>query len=155
MYLRRAISSLICLVCLYAESGDKRTYGKPLTIKEETLVSQILNNPAKFKGKKVKVRGQITNVCEERGCYINIKGDKKFQELMFKVDEGTMVFPANSLGREVVAEGLVTVFTVSVKEQKEMCPIEAKALNRKFDPDNIKGPLTVVRIDGIGAEIGN
>ena len=124
-----------------------------MTLKEETKISEILASPEKFKGKLVRVRGVVTNVCEERGCYLNIKGDKKFQELMFKVDDGVIVFPASSLGREAVAEGIVDLLVYSEKEQKEMCPIEAKALDRKFDPAKIKGTLKVVRLNGIGADI--
>lgn len=130
-------------------------YGKPFTVKEETRISDILANPEKFAGKKVKVRGAVTNVCAERGCFLNLKGDKKFQELQFKVDDGVIVFPADALGRVAVAEGVISLKVLSEQEQKDMCPIEAKALNRKFDPAKIKGPLKIVRLEGLGADLLN
>lgn len=128
-------------------------FGKPFTVKEETKISDILASPEKFVGKKVKVRGMVVNVCPERGCFLNIKGDKKFQELQFKVDDGVIVFPADAQGKEALAEGTISLKVFSEQEQKDMCPIEAKALDRKFDPAKIKGPMKVVRLEGLGASI--
>jgi hypothetical protein len=148
----RLIPVMFC-AAMALQAADTKHYGQPMTLKEETKISEIVANPEKFKGKKVRVRGVITDVCAERGCYLNLKGDKKFQELMFKVDDGVIVFPASVLGSEAVAEGVVSLKVFSEKEQKEMCPIEAKALNRKFDPAKIKGPMKVIRLDGTGADI--
>ena len=136
-------------------SAEPTHYGKPFTVKEETRISDILAAPEKFTGKKVRVRGIVTNVCAERGCFLNLKGDRKFQELQFKVDDGVIVFPADALGSEAVAEGIISLKVISEQEQRDMCPIEAKALNRKFDPAKIKGPMKVVRLDGLGADVLN
>jgi hypothetical protein len=151
MNLLRAIPLLFAPVLLLAAGFTH--YGKPFTVKEETKISEILAAPEKFAGKKVKVRGTVTNVCAERGCFLNLKGDKKFQELQFKVDDGVIVFPADAQGREAVAEGVISLKVFSEQEQRDMCPIEAKALNRKFDPAKIKGPMKVVRLEGLGAAL--
>lgn len=146
--------SLLLVPALLMAAGSVH-YGKPFTVKAETKISDILANPEKFAGKKVLVRGAVTNVCAERGCFLNLKGDKKFQELQFKVDDGVIVFPADALGKVAVAEGVISLKVISEQEQKDMCPIEAKALNRKFDPAKIKGPMKVVRLDGLGADLLN
>lgn len=148
---RSLVLAALCVPALLVAAGAQK-YGKPLTLKEETKVSAILAKPEAFKGKKVQVRGVVVDVCAERGCYLVLKGDKRFESLMFKVDDGVIVFPVSLKGREVVVEGTVSVQTFSVQEQKEMCPIEAKALNPKFDPEKITGPMVVVRLDGLGAE---
>lgn len=142
---------LLCTLVLAAK--DTRPYGKPLTNLPETPISEIFAKPEAFKGKRVKVRGIVTGVCPERGCYLNLKSDKRFQQLMFKVEDGVIVFPADSLGKEAVGEGIVSLTVLSEQEQRDMCPVEAKALDPKFDPKKVKGPKTMVRIDGIGAEI--
>ncbi len=152
MTLLRSALFLACALPALCAPAPK-AFGKPLTLKEETRISAILENPEAYKGRRVKVRGVITQVCPERGCYLNLKGDKRFQNIMFKVEDGVIVFPANTLGLEAVAEGVVSVQTFSEAEQRDMCVVEARALNPKFDPDRIKGPMKVVRIDGIGAEI--
>lgn len=152
MKLLRSLPLLLVPALLW--SAEFTHYGKAFTVKDETRISEILATPEKFAGKKVKVRGIVTNVCAERGCFLNIKGDKKFQELQFKVDDGVIVFPASAQGREAVAEGVIALQVFSEQEQKDMCPIEAKALDRKFDPAKIKGPMKVVRLEGLGASIG-
>lgn len=151
MNLLRTLPLLLLPALLLA--GGFTHYGKAFTVKEETRISEILASPEKFAGKKVKVRGTVTNVCAERGCFLNLKGDKKFQELQFKVDDGVIVFPADAQGREAVAEGVISLKVFSEQEQRDMCPIEAKALNRKFDPAKIKGPMKVVRLEGLGAAL--
>lgn len=151
MNLFRSLPILLAPALLLA--AEYTHYGKPFTVKEETRISEILATPEKFAGKKVKVRGMVTNVCAERGCFLNLKGDKKFQELQFKVDDGVIVFPADAQGKEAVAEGVISLKVFTEQEQKDMCPIEAKALNRKFDPAKIKGPMKVVRLEGLGAGI--
>jgi hypothetical protein len=151
MTILRILPFLLAPALLLAADGIH--YGKPFTVKEETKISEILTSPEKFAGKTVKVRGTVTAVCAERGCFLNLKGDKKFQELQFKVDDGVIVFPADAQGKEALAEGVISLKIFSEQEQKDMCPIEAKALNRKFDPAKIKGPMKVVRLDGLGATI--
>ena len=151
MKLLRTLPLLLAAVLLSA--ADYTHYGKPFTVKEETKISAILATPEKFAGKKVKVRGVVTNVCAERGCFLNLKGDQKFQELQFKVDDGVIVFPADAQGREAVAEGVISLKVFSEQEQRDMCPVEAKALDRKFDPAKIKGPMKVVRLEGLGAAL--
>jgi hypothetical protein len=150
MRLRHALTVLILLpACVHAAEAKK--YGKPLTLKEEVKVSEILANPDQYAGKKVRVKGLVTDVCEERGCWIKIGADK--QELMFKVEDGVIAFPVSAKGGAVVAEGTVSKRVLTVEQQKAMCEKEAKALNKKADYSKVVGPKTIVRIEGLGAEI--
>ena len=153
----RAVGTILALLAVPAlvQAAGVQKFGKPLTLKTETKVSDILAKPEAFKGKRVRIRGIATDVCAERGCYLVVKGDQRYQSLMVKVDDGVIVFPVSLKGREVVAEGTVFVRTYSVEDLKAMCPIEAKALDPTFDPENIKGPLVIVRLDGLGAEARN
>jgi len=53
----------------------------------------------------------------------------------------------------VVAEGTVSKRVLSVEQQKAMCDKEAKALSKPADYGKINGPKTIIRIEGLGAEI--
>lgn len=142
----------LCTV-IAAPAAEAKKYGKPLTLTQETKISEILASPDKFNGKRVRVSGVALDVCDERGCWVKLASDKKGQTLLFKVDDGVIIFPASIRGSRMVAEGVFSKKTFSVAEQKEMCVIEAQAIDPKFDPKAIKGPLTVLRIDGLGAEV--
>jgi hypothetical protein len=134
-------------------AGDARPYGKPLALKAETAVSAILENPDAFAGKTVRVKGIITDVCESRGCWIQIGGDRKGQAIVFKVEDGVITFPVSAKGSAVVAEGVVSKRVLTVEQQKAMCEKEAKAHGKPVDYSSVKGPKTIVRLEGLGAEI--
>lgn len=143
--------SLLVLLPLGLRAAEARKYGQPLTLKEEVKVAEILSSPDKYAGKRVRVTGLVTDVCEERGCWIKIGAEK--QEIMFKVDDGVVAFPMAAKGSAVTAEGTVSKRVLTVEQQKAMCDKEAKALSKKADYGKITGPKTIVRIEGLGAEI--
>ena len=74
-------------------AGEAKSYGKPLTVKETSKVSDILAHPEQYQGKRVKVEGAVVDVCQMRGCWIKIAGDRDFESIQFKVDDGVIVFP--------------------------------------------------------------
>lgn len=143
-----ALSAWVC-------AGEVQRYGQPLVLTKETKISDILAKPESFKGQRVRIRGIVTDGCAKHGCYVVLKGDARYQSMMVKVPHGVIVLPMSLRGREVVAEGTVFVHTYGVDELKAMCPIEARALDPTFDPKQIKGPLKVVRLDGLGVEARN
>lgn len=133
-----------------ALSGDKQ-FGKKLTLKETTKVSDILANPEQFNGKRVLVEGVITEVCSKRGCWIQIGSDKEFQSIQFKVEDGVIVFPMEVKGKTAKAEGVVDVRTVSVEDQIKQGKHHEEETGEKFDSTTVKGPKVSVRITGEGA----
>ena len=64
-----AACAAVVLAASLAAAGAT-TYGKPLTVKETTKVSDILAKPEQFDGKRVKIEGPVVDVCQMRGCWI-------------------------------------------------------------------------------------
>jgi hypothetical protein len=153
--MRRSVASLLvlALVTTVGLSAGARKFGKPITLKETTKISDIYANPDAFNGKRVKVQGPIVDVCSERGCWIAIGSDQEFQTLRFKVDDGVIVFPMEIKGQTAVVEGVLTVTTLSVADQIEQGEHMAKEKKTTFDPKTVKGPKTSVQIKGEGAEV--
>jgi hypothetical protein len=153
--MRRSIAALV-IVTLATTAGFSaaaRKFGKPLTLKDTTKISDIYAAPDNFNGKRVKVQGPIVDVCAERGCWIAIGSDQEFQTLRFKVDDGVIVFPMEIKGRTAVVEGVLTVTTLSVADQIEQGEHMAKEKKTTFDPKTVRGPKTSIMIKGEGAEI--
>ncbi|MCB9249544.1 MAG: DUF4920 domain-containing protein [Ignavibacteriales bacterium] len=71
----------------------QKKYGNEITLSEKTEISQIMANPENFVGKKVLVEGTIVDVCEKRGCWINLNSDEEYQTMRVKVNDGEIVFP--------------------------------------------------------------
>ena len=153
--MRRSIASFLALA-IFATVGlsaAAKKYGKPVTLKETTKISDIYANPDQFNGKRVKVQGPIVDVCAERGCRIAIGSDQEFQTLRFKVDDGVIVFPLEIKGQNAVVEGVLTVTTLSEAAQIEQGEHMAKEKKTTFDPKTVKGPKTQIQIKGEGAEV--
>ena len=148
------LSSLIAIVLIAGIAiAAPRNYGKKLTVKEKTKVSDILANPEKFAGKKVLVEGTVVDVCKERGCWIKVASDKEFESIRFKVDDGVIVFPLDAKGKTARAEGVVSVKTFSKEDLIKQGEEQAQEEGTKFDPSTVTGPKTVVQIKGEGAVI--
>ncbi len=150
----RLIFTLLAFSFLIAHTfaGEKK-FGKELTIKERTKISQILANPEQYKGKRVLVEGMIVDVCKERGCWIKIASDKEFETITFKVEDGVMVFPLDVKGQTAVAEGVISVRTYSIEDLVIQGKERAKEEGTTFDPTTVKAPKIVVRLMGEGAVV--
>lgn len=149
--LMTAAAVLILATPVFA--AEATSYGKPLTVKDVTKVSDILAHPDQYQGKRVKVEGAVVDVCKMRGCWIKIGGDKDFESLTFKVDDGVITFPVTARGKTALVEGVVSVSTLSVEDQKKQGEHMAKEQGQAFDPASVKGPKTVVMLKGEGAQI--
>jgi hypothetical protein len=146
-----ALMIFLLTVCS-ALAGNPKKYGKEITLKEPTRVSDILANPAKYDGKRVLVEGAVVDVCKKRGCWIKVAGDREFESIQFKVEDGVIVFPMEAKGKTARAEGVVSVKTYSedlITQGKE----HAKEQGTSFDPSTVKGPKTVIQIKGEGAVV--
>lgn len=145
-----AIVSLL-VSSLFAEDGKK--YGDGVTLKKATKISDILKNPKEYVGKKVMVSGTVVGVCEHKGCWIDIAGDKEFEKMKIKVNDGEIVFPLTAKGKQAMAEGTFEEINISKEQLIEMKKKQAEEHGTKFDPASVKGPMTIYRIKGTGAVI--
>ena len=96
--------------------------------------------PDDYVGKTVKVEGLITDVCPKRGCWINVAGDKEFQTIKLKVDDGVIVFPLSAQGEEVDAERIFEKMELSKEEALARGrSTKQKRKRPNFDEKNITG----------------
>jgi hypothetical protein len=145
-------TALLLPAVLAAPAMAQQQFGEPLALAEETKISDILASPKDYEGKTVKVRGTIVDVCPHMGCWIRISGDKRFQSIQFKVEDGVITFPVDIKGMEVEAEGTVAIVSPGEghehHEGHEGHGHEADAKPAKDE----KGPARLsVRINGLGA----
>lgn len=137
-----------------ASTGEETTYGAPLTLPAPTPISELLADWPAFEGKTVQVRGTVVEVCEHRGCWMDIAGSEDFQKLRFKVEDGEMVFPITAKGGTATAEGVVTKIVIPVEQLREVYAARAKEAGEKFDPSTITEARVVWQLQGTGARIG-
>jgi len=131
--------------------GDK--YGNGVTITEVISSSELVARADELDGQRVRVEGEVLEVCKKAGCWMNLAGDQPGSNLRIKVTDGEIVFPSEAEGRYAVAEGLVKKMPLSLDETRSYLAHEAEEQGREFDPAGVTEAITVVRIDGLGAMI--
>jgi hypothetical protein len=100
------------------KKGTKENvYGKSLT-PEKSIAASILPTLLKSKDSvAVKVSGQVQDVCQAKGCWMDIKlTDKSVMKVRFK-DYGFFV-PKDIKGKTVVINGMAYNKSVSVADQR-------------------------------------
>ena len=147
--MRYLIASLLALSLL---SAAENKLGKPLTVKEPMTLAALLAHPDDYVGKTVQVQGKIVEVCQEMGCWLDLTNDAG-QKLHVKVNDGEIVFPKDSPGKSVIAEGKFTRSELTKEQAVERAKEEAQDKGVKFDPATVKGPVTVYQLQGSGAVI--
>jgi hypothetical protein len=148
--LTASVLSAVLLLAPFASAAD---YGKPLSSAQPVKVSELIASPDKYVGKVVKVEGLVTDVCAKRGCWMLLAGDKEFQTIRIKVDDGVIVFPMEAKGKKGVAEGTFTKIELSKEQALEYQKHQAEESKRPFDPKSVTGGMTIYQLKGQGAKI--
>ena len=65
--LKLFLISFISANIVFAIGDDKDKYGKEITLKEKTSISDILSNPEDYVDKTVLVEGEVLDVCSMMG----------------------------------------------------------------------------------------
>ena len=146
-----ALASMV--VASISHAADGKEYGKGLTLDETTRISDILEHPDELVGKKVQVSGTVIDVCPRRGCWMEIAGDKPFEKIRVKVEDGEIVFPMTAKGHSAVVEGEVERIDLTKEQVCRMKEYQAKEEGKEFDPASVTGGEAIYRIRGLGAAI--
>ena len=149
----RNASSLALAAALLAVPAFSATYGKGVSGAAPVKVSELVASPDKYVGKVVKVEGVVTEVCAKRGCWMTIAGDKEFQTIRFKVDDGVIVIPMDAKGKKAVAEGTFSKTEMSKEQALEYQKHLAEENKKPFDPKSVTGPTTLYSLKGTGAVV--
>lgn len=132
-------------------AADPQTFGTVSDAKAVKL-SDLLAKPDDYVGKTVKVEGLVTDVCSKRGCWLKLGGDKEFQTITFKVDDGVISFPMSVKGHRAEAEGVFTKFESTKEQALEHARHEAEEKGEKCDESKVKPTVTYL-LKGHGAVV--
>ena len=144
---------------LYAQTDDGK-YGSEITLEEKTNISDILNSPEDYLDKKVLVEGEVLDVCQKMGCWMELKSDLptgqagvEGEKIKVKVKDGDIIFPVEAKGKSALVEGTVYKIELTEEEATEYLKHVAEEQSEEFDPSTVTGPMTIYQIKGLGAEI--
>jgi hypothetical protein len=126
--------------------------GKPLKLQRQTPIDQLLQSPDRYVAKTVQVKGRVTEVCEMMGCWMRLVADSG-KSIRVKVQDGEIVFPKQAIGKLALAEGTLAKLELTREQAVARARHEAEERGQKFDPELVKGPVTIYEIRGTGALI--
>jgi hypothetical protein len=159
MRTKRLVVTAAVLAVLLAAPMPGRSevsrFGESLSADLElTAIEDILEQPDEWAGKRVRIAGTVSGVCARQGCWIDLASDAG-SILRVKVDDGVIVFPQDGVGQSAVAEGTVEILDLDRQRYEDWLRHVAEEEEREFDPTTIgDGPYRIVRLRGLGAEIG-
>jgi len=151
--LKLFLISFISANIVFALIDDKDKYGKDITLKEKTSISDILSNPEDYLDKTVLVEGEVLDVCPMMGCWMEIKSDVEGEKIKVKVKDGEIVFPEEAKGKNAIVEGKVYKVELTVEEAVEYFQHQAEERGEEFEPSTVTEVVTIYQIKGLGAEI--
>jgi hypothetical protein len=144
-----AVLNLLSILLL---ADEAKKYGSELTLSEKTPISAILADAESFVGKKVLVEGTVVDVCEKRGCWINLSGDKDYETIRVKVNDGEIVFPMEAKGKNALVEGEI----FSIVTEGEGCGGDCSKEEKEAEGHKCEHEKTtkkVYMLKGLGAVI--
>ena len=136
-----------------ATAGDAKKYGDGVELEESMKISALLMFPDGYVGKTVRVEGRIVGVCAKRGCWMELAGDREFESMRIKVDDGVIVFPADAKGQYAIAEGEFMKIELSLEQTRSYYAHQAQEQGTEFDPESVTEVMVIYQIKGTGATI--
>jgi hypothetical protein len=99
------VAGAIAAVVAVTVSAQGTKYGDGVKLATAVPADTLMASPEAYVGKTLRVDGIVTNVCDSRGCWIELSDEKTGTGVRFKVEDGVIVFPLTAKGRKASAEG--------------------------------------------------
>jgi hypothetical protein len=145
--------ALTLLAAAPALQAEETSYGAGLTVRQSIPLSLLLANPDRYLGQKVRVEGTVTEVCQMKGCWMEIEESPK-AKIRIKVDDGVIVFPPSAKGKPAIAEGVLEAVPMTRESYVAWRRHEAEERGQAFDAATVgDGPFQILQLRGTGARI--
>ncbi len=143
-----AIVMLLVAPALALKTSDKH-FGAAFTKAKLVTLADVTAKADKYHGKTVKLKGNITDVCQREGCWLVLSDGQ--QTIRIKMKDHKFVVPKDSGNKVATVEGVIEKQELS----EEMARHYAEESAGKVDPSTIKGPQVVVGMNATGVRISD
>lgn len=152
--LRLLLAALAALALpILASDVGPRTIGAGVSLEEVTPIATILAEPMAWKGRDVRVEGEVSGVCTKKGCWMDLS-DTEGHTVKIRVEDGVLVFPEDAEGLQASAEGTVSVQEMDRERYLGWQQHLASDRGETFDESTLgEGPYLLVEIAGSGAQV--
>lgn len=85
-----------------------------------TPLADIMANPAAFAGQVVRTEGEITQVCQSRGCWMEIRPDTESAGIRVPMAGHRFFLPRDISGRRATLQGTVVIAELSEADRAHL-----------------------------------
>ena len=151
---RRALPwALLAAALLAGPAQAAETYGGGVTLTETLSIGKILADPDAYVGQRIRIEGEVTDVCPMKGCWMEI-AEPEGDRLRIKVDDDVIVFPQSAKGKRAVAEGVLEEIPMDREQYVSWMSHLAEERGETFDASKVgDGPFRILQLRGLGARI--
>lgn len=143
-----AITLLFLNFTSFAGDNPVKSYGEPIKYKKLSNFKDVVKNPGKYKHKEILIEGIVENVCQNKGCWMEIKQGKDKLRVEFK--DYSFFVPYDSKGKKVRIQGKIERREVNEDTYKHWME---EAGEPKYKIDAIKGKQKVLIFTASGVEM--
>jgi hypothetical protein len=119
---RLLLAGCVLLIAGAAVAGEEKTgnagmqkFGAPVTARKAVDIAKLSKDPARFAGRKVRLEGTVKEVCQGKGCWVEVEsGGASF--LARSLDESVLL-PKDCKGRRIAIQGVVKALPRAIKEE--------------------------------------
>jgi hypothetical protein len=95
-----------------------------------TPLAEILAAPAQFEGQVVKTEGEIAQVCQRMGCWMELRSDANSPGIRVPMANHAFFLPRDVAGRRATIEGTVQLEGLSAEQREHLEAEGATATER-------------------------
>ncbi len=111
----------------------------------------MLADPKQYDDKDIKLTGQVSGVCQAKGCWMTIgTGEPGAPAIRVRFKDYAFFVPRDSMGKTAVVEGRFKLTTLSVAEAQHYADDAAKA---GAAPKKITAPQATLAMMATGVEL--
>ena len=122
--------------------------GAPLTVKKPVDIAALAKKPERFAGKTVRLEGVVKEVCQGRGCWVEVVGPKGASFMARSLDH-SILLPQDCKGRRIAVEGVVTAMKAEETPEEHA----AHAAEKAGEPEGHACPVSEWVVATKGAEV--
>ena len=137
-----------CAPAAPAVGGEPGHYGAAFKGSEQVALASAISSMSEAEGATVQVKGEVTSVCQAKGCWMVIKDhdDEKVTARVLMKDHSFSV-PMDGTGKKAVVEGTLTSRTFNAAQVKHL------AKDAGDDPSKVEGTRTEYVLTASGVKL--
>jgi hypothetical protein len=108
-------------------TGEPQAFGETITADGAVTFGEMLPKMEGVDSMAVKVKGKVVNVCQVKGCWMNITDEATGNEMFVQFKDYGFFMPKDISGREVIMDGYAYRDVTPVEELRHYAEDEGKS----------------------------